>query len=447
MLRSLLGIVGIATGGFLAASAAAAGADADSTDGAAAPVAAAEVATVPPTDYPNIRLFRGYAWNGAAAVNPADPRHLAVGIGFLGHDQCYVKHSVDGGKTWSLVQLPKLASRSADLYCRWSAPAVTFAADGSRLYAAYVPTGATSFLTGPILLSISLDQGASWSAPTVTPLDQGDVDDVVISLAAAPEGRRLYLAATATTAEHRVQSLQFTSSGDQGKAWTAPLTIATDDPYDSISLRGFSLAAGSKGSVLIAYGWSEYYPEPSFTVRIARSADQGATFATGTAAQNGVLQLSTPDIRIGPAGTAHLVYTRGPDYPPGDEAVLYRYSSPPYATWSATAVRLDHGDSGVIRSSAHIAAGPCGKTSVLHATWLENPASGGGGAVLYTRKLAQTGHVWSRPLPVGAAAAALDRNSIAAAGPGAFAVWQTVPAAADNWTIVGSRINAGIACP
>lgn len=445
MLRSLLGIVGIATGGFLVASAAAAGADGDSTGGAAAPVAAAEVNAVPPIDFPNIRLFRGYAWNGPAAVNPVDPRYLAVGIGFLGHDQCYVKHSADGGKTWSLVQLPKLASRSADLYCRWSAPAVTFAADGSRLYAAYVPTGASSFLTGPILLSISLDQGRSWSAPTATPLGQGDVDDVVISLAAAPEGRRLYLAASSTTADHRVQSLRFSSSGDQGKTWTDPRTISTDDPYDNISLLGFSLAAGNKGNVLIAYGWREYYPKPSFTVRIARSADQGATFATGIAAQSGTLQLSTPDIRIGPAGTAHLVYTRGPDYPPGGEAVLYKFSSPPYATWSAAAARLDDGDSGVTRSSAHIAAGTCGRTSVLHTTWLENRT--GGGAVLYTRKLAQTGHVWSPPLPVGAAAAALDRNSIAAAGPKAFTVWQTRPAAADDWAIVGSRINSGVACP
>lgn len=445
MLRSRLGVTVMAFGGILAASAEVAAGGGDSLQGVATAAAIAETAAVPPTDYPNVRLFRGYAWNGPVAVNPADPRHLALGIGLLGRNQCYVKHSADGGRTWSLAQLPKLAGRGGDPYCRWSAPAVTFAAEGSRLYAAYVPTGASSFLTGPILLSISLDQGASWSAPTVTPLAQGDVDEVVISLAAAPEGRRLYLAASSITADHRVQSLRFSSSGDQGRTWADARTIATDDPLDSIILHGFSLAAGSGGRVLIAYGWSESYPKPSFTVRIARSADQGATFTSGIAAQDGVLQLSTPDISIGPAGTAHLVYTRGPDYPPGGEAVLYRYSSPPYAAWSAPAKRLDDGAAGVIRSSPHIAAGPCGQTSVLHATWLENRS--GGGSVVYSRKLARDGPTWSHPLQIGAAAVTLDRNGVAAAGPSAFAVWQTTPVSADNWTIVGSRVNSGVTCP
>jgi hypothetical protein len=111
-------------------------------------------------------------------------------------------------------------------------------------------------------------------------------------------------------------------------------------------LHGFALAARGSGNAFVAYGWEKYvYPNYNYTVQVARSANHGASFLYGTADQystadpnDGMLVLREPDIEIGPLGTAHLVYAMG--YNPGS-AVLYKYSFPPYSTWSAESVQLD----------------------------------------------------------------------------------------------------------
>jgi hypothetical protein len=110
-------------------------------------------------------------------------------------------------------------------------------------------------------------------------------------------------------------------------------------------------------------------------VQVARSANHGASFLYGTADQystadpnDGMLVLREPDIEIGPLGTAHLVYAMG--YNPGS-AVLYKYSFPPYSTWSAESVQLDDSAPQASLGLPRLAVGACGQTSVLHATWAE----------------------------------------------------------------------------
>src|SRR5512132_1590139 len=96
----LVGVIVIA----VSAASAAAADDDPGEDAASSPLPALTVA--PPTDYPDVRLFNGYAFSGQAAFDPADPRRLVVGI--QSGTGCYVKASADGGRRWgALVPLPQ----------------------------------------------------------------------------------------------------------------------------------------------------------------------------------------------------------------------------------------------------------------------------------------------------------------------------------------------------
>jgi hypothetical protein len=216
-------------------------------------------------------------------------------------------------------------------------------------------------------------------------------------------------------------------------------------------LYGFALAAGRGGNVFVAYGWEDGWPlydQSVYTVRVARSADHGASFIYGVADQNDDLdnRLRNPDIEIGPSGTAHLVYEEQHD--PGT-AILYKYSYAPYSRWSGEPVRLDDVPY-VGLTTPRLAVGTCGKASVLHATWLESlDVSDFPSKVLYARKVARPGYAWSDPLKVGTLKNGIYTNGLAAAGPKAFSVFagKTAPDPQNKWGIFGSRVSSGVTCP
>lgn len=445
--RYLLSAISLAAAGIFGAAAAAAEPGGDEGLIAAAPETPAELREAPPIDYPAVRLLRGYLGDGPAAFNPADPKQLVVGIGFPGESRCAVKRSNDGGKTWgALVPLPHIDD-SGFSYCSTSAPAVAYSADGSRLYAAYAYVKSLSFYnTFVVLASVSTDHGVTWSTPktVLTTGDSGEEDGFVdLQLATQADGRWIYLAMNYDGLHGRF--LYFSSSADRGSRWTPVRQIAAAFPDEGTNLHGIALAAGQGGTVLLAYGWSEILSDYRFAVQVARSADHGATFLYGSAAQRsaatdtGRLVLSQPDIGIGRLGTAHLVYNRG------GEAILYKYSLPPYRTWSATPTRLDTGISAAELSAPRLAVGACGPASILHASWVQNGT--GSGAILYARKVGQTGHGWSDPLAVGSSSARLGGNQIAGAGPKAFSVWAAFSGPVGNSTLFGSRVWSGVTCP
>ena len=335
---------------------------------------------------------------------------------------------------------------------------VTYSADGERLYAAYALEDAFSpGHSGPIVVSVSSDHGATWSTPIETPLGGGDGTYLDVRLAAAPDAPWLYVAAILRTEEHQVQSLVFSRSGDRGASWNNGKTFVTDDPRDmELLLRGFAMAAGRSGHVLVAYGLYLGYPSFSETVQVARSADHGASFVYGTADRYGATDdgstvLSQPDIEIGPKGTAHLVYGKGENYFSAiPEAILYKYSVPPYETWRAAPIVLadNAGDLNIKLSNPRLAATACGQATVLHASWVENGTDDANN-IFYTRKLLQRdgGHVWSNPLKVGTSKHEVRQNELVGAGGKAFSSWETFPVSANNWSIFGSCIWSGISCP
>jgi hypothetical protein len=245
---------------------------------------------------------------------------------------------------------------------------------------------------------VSTDQGATWSIPTSVFGDYYEEDAFTdVRLAAAPDGSRVYVAA-----EHYHYygggyelAVLFSSSGNHGSSWTPVKKIAAGFPEYGTWLYGFALAAGRGGNVLVAYGWNDENVHPFYRVQVARSADRGASFGYGIADQSDDFGLSDPDIKIGPSGTAHLVYEE--QHYPGT-AILYKFSLPPYSTWSAAPVRLDDDVPEANLHAPHLAVSVCGQASILHAIWVQSLAvSDFPSKVLYTRKVALPGYAGPTP--------------------------------------------------
>jgi hypothetical protein len=425
--RIPLSTISMAAGGILVSVAAAAGSHGDTSATAVESTPLPELTVAPPTDYRDVRLFNEYAFSSQAAFDTTNPKRLVVAI--WSGTGCYVKRSADGGKTWgALVPLPQLAGAECS-----HEPAVTYVSGVGRLYAAYAYTKPDLYLSG-VAFSVSADQGATWSTPTsaLPELNLGyDEDYGDVRLAAAPfknhwHGRNLY----------------FSRSADRGSSWSPSKMIAEGNSTDGTSLSGFSLAAGRGGNVLVAYGLGQYLDTgQSYTVEVARSADHGASFLYGTADQSDGYSYPDPDIKVGPMGTAHLVYAKGEN--PG-AAVLYKYSYAPYSAWSAEPVRLDDGLAQTKVRAPRLAVGACGEASVLHATWLESDAPDyWPERILYARKVAQRGYAWSEPLKV---AMNVFSNGLAAAGPKAFSIFGR-RTGLNQSGILGSRISSGVTCP
>ena len=245
--RILLGAVSVA-GAIFVSAIAAAGSDGDASANASAVLP--ELTVAPPTDYPDVRLGNGSSSGQGAAFNPADPKRLAIGGISSG---CYVKTSADGGKTWGTrVQLPV-----GDGDCN-SAPALTYAADGGRLYAAYLGYRPTEYL---VFVSMSTDQGGTWSVPTIA---MARVDCFYCNgffgarIAAAPDGRWVYVTARDLIVHDGYSaSLLFSRSGDLGLSWSPVKSIASGFTFSGPPLLSSALAAGGSGRVLIAYGWRD----------------------------------------------------------------------------------------------------------------------------------------------------------------------------------------------
>ncbi len=422
----------------LASLAVAGPADGIDAAGAASPIA--ELTVGPPADYPDVRLFNGYGFSGQAAFNPRDPKRLAVGIVVVGNpSQCSVRTSADGGKTWAPpVPLRPLPGAIGTCYYQF-VPAITYGADG-RLYAAYVYHRSSAY--GGVAVSSSADQGQTWTVPKSA---FGDVwlEDSLDNLRLAPSADgHLYAGAILSNyaGGGYQDSILFSSSADQGSSWSPVKSVITTYPDTGRTIYGFSLAAGRKGDVLVAYGWEEYRSDYYSILKVARSTNHGGSFTYGAAdEQPGSRQLSVPDIKIGPLGTAHLVYLR--DVNTGAE-VDYKFSSPPYQNWSATPVRLGAG--ATVRQPL-LALGGCGAATVLHATWREYVTNST--RIRYVRRLARAGSAWSAPLKVGQINSVFEQG-LAAAGPNAFAVFSgRTSTGPDKWGILGSRISSGITCP
>lgn len=432
-LQLLLAAFAIAAGVVFSSTSTTSAADGDAAEATAA---VAPLTTAPPTDYPDVTLSdRGS--NGGVAFSPADPRRLAVALD--SDPECSVRASADGGKTWGQpVPLPRLAGTSCG--SRYGRPVVAYATNGRLLYAAHrYRTFDPTYTTG-VAVSVSADHGATWSAPKSVferPEEYDDIGVCDLHLVVAPDGPRVSV--FTLFCGYATFRTYLMSTVDQGKNWSVPKKITENfkEEFDG-DWTHFSWAVGRGGVILVARA---FWGGLGTAIFVGKSTDLGTTFAYNIADSDGSLWLDEPDIKIGAAGTAHLVYPKG-------DGIFYKFSLPPYTTWSANAVRLDGQNPQGSPVEPRLAAGACGGSSVLHVTWVER-LNGTKGGVFYTRKVARPGHPWSEPLSVGAFAQAEEwydfvESALAAAGPRAFSAF--TGSSPQGSSVRGSRVFSGVAC-
>ena len=386
-------------------------------------------------DLPDVPLAAaGRAGNQSVAVNPRNPNVFVAA--YANQGTCWVRTSTNAGQTWGAAK--KLPMPPAKQNCalgelgRGAVPAVIWAPDGSRIYAAYsysVPPLDVYFDFGAVVSS-STNNGATWSVPVIA-AKFAYGEHLSLRLATplrASDAKWVYLVSEFYSHVHH--SFDFVRSSDRGKTWSVKQSLntfySTYDGYDTNP----SIAGGPGGEVLVAWGNLDYEPE-SFHIAVTRSTNYGSSFSPPTVAVPNAY--GDTAIAFGNSGVAHLVYNDSWN----QTGVFYTYSTKaPRTTW-ALPIKLNDEPAPYYGSPA-LFVNACGSNaSVLNAAWMDDRLAPGKSNVYYTRKVAKTGEQWSPNLR-------LDYGStpVIAAGMGsAVAVW------GESGAVWASRIVPGVICP
>lgn len=395
--------------------------------------AAPEYSVTLPRDFPDVELAAaGRVGNQSVAVNPKNANVFVTT--YANQGKCWVRTSTNAGATWTGAK--KLPMPPAKQNCAsGAAPAVLWAPDGSRIYAAYtysVPLDSYSELG--TIVSSSTNNGATWSVPVIaTKYAEGEEFSSVRLAAPLRESDANWVYLVSEFYWHVQHSFDFARSSDKGKTWSAKQSLdlfySTYDGYDTSP----SIAGGLGGEVLIAWGNWDYDPE-SFYIAVTRSTNYGASFSPPTVAIPNAY--GDTDIAFGSSGVAHLVYNDSWS----QAGVFYTYSTKsPRTTW-AMPITLNDELAPAYRSPA-LFVNTCGSNvSVLHVVWSDDRVQTDHHNVYYTRKVAKTGETWSSNLRVSGREAPFAVAAIAAGSGTALGVWGVsgLPA---------SRIAPGVSCP
>ena len=302
----------------------------------------------------------------SVAIDPKDARHVLVAYQqFLPPDpklakrgirklDVHVARSDDGGATWTIA--PGTAPTN---YHVSGDPSVTFDLHGHAFlgYIGFDHVGQTWYwgkgaTRNGIFVRRSLDGGRTWEA-TPTPLieyptmpnppfqDKGYL--VADNRAGSPYAGNLYLGWTRYTLEK--SEILFARSTDDGKTWSAPITISTDSGLPRGSqpgaVVGFQGAVGNDGTIYCIW------PDGQAIV-MAVSRDGGKTFersrrvvATTPPLFPNVDQFpganGLPTVAIDPRSAPGRVLLAWGDYRSGDFDILSASSEDGGTSWSAPA--------------------------------------------------------------------------------------------------------------
>ena len=177
---------------------------------------------------------------------------------------------------------------------------------------------------GEIFFSRSQDGGASFSAPLNLSRSQagdgkGQIDrhrwhNGSLDLAAA--GNTVYAAWTEYEG-----ALWFSRSTDGGARFSAPLRVAGGEDRPA---RAPSLALGADGSVYLAWTVGR---DRLADIRVARSADGGASFAPARIVAPSPEYSDAPKLAVDANGVVHLVYAESSRGPFDPARILYTRST------------------------------------------------------------------------------------------------------------------------
>jgi hypothetical protein len=213
-------------------------------------------------------------------------------------------------------------------------------------------------------------------------------------LAYAPDGSLYALYAVAKVVPGRrfpMSSLRLARSADDGATWSTPLTIASDSAFGTRNFH--ALHTGSDGSVYVA--WLESNQGKSKTF-LTRSTDAGTTWSTPVMADSAQsCPCCRTAIATAPDGALYLAWRTV--LPGNVRDVVVARSNDHGATWTAP-VRV-HADNWVFDGCPH--AGPSmqvDSTGAVHIAWWTGKQ---GAAGTYYARSTDGGTTFHAPVPLG----------------------------------------------
>jgi hypothetical protein len=243
-----------------------------------------------------------------------------------------VAQSVNGGSTWSMPPAPPLShcmggtAANAGDYDRVSDPWVAFSSDGATVYqSALAFTAGTS---SAVLVSVSADQGQTWSTPTAVVRDAPDtIFSDKDSITADPISPGLaYVVWDRSSAD---TPAVFARTINRGASWQ-PMQLLYDPGAGNATIGNVIVGVSGGGPLGTLVGCFTQYPASGSggaSLRVVRSVDQGQTWAASSATS------------IAPLNS---VQTRDPvsGVPVRDGSIIGSFAADPragsttlYATW------------------------------------------------------------------------------------------------------------------
>jgi hypothetical protein len=243
--------------------------------------------------------------------------------------------STDGGRTWRETLLPGLTRATGGGFERASDPWVAFGADG-RAYFASLAFDASGRRNG-IFVSASEDGGATWRDPVAVHLESANFDDkeaiAVDSRDDSPFRGRVYVGWDTVLPDGR-QILRVAHSADGGASFSAPADV---DPTGANV--GALPLVGPGGVVYVV--WTHFASRDQAWIAAARSPDGGVTWSSPVRVADLVLA-EVAEMRTGsilPAaavdGRSGALYVAWQDGRIGAAQILLARSLDGGETWSA----------------------------------------------------------------------------------------------------------------
>lgn len=361
------------------------------------------------------------------AVDPGNPNHLAIAY----HDaastlECGLALSSDAGATWTsqvvvgtggAIPLTGEEATCVD-------PRVAFG-PGGVLYYLY-QTNRTSFNPNEVLITTSLNGGATWGAPVLLEADSNRIVHAQVGMAVDDSTGVLYVGWTTNYATAPYQSVVVASSYDQGTTFSTPVTV--NAPAETFPSEPQLLVAPDD---TLYVAWREWLG-PNFNANVlftAASRDAGLSFSQPSLVFDHLdlgCQVCTRPVEYDADNVSAEValgtspgqlYAVGWGPPDGqattDRRIMFASSQDGGTTWSATRViAAPAGFANDDQARPSITVTPGGRIEIVYQDM--PTANGPGNETIFEIHSDDGGATFSTPFQINAAPSDIE------VGPGSF---------------------------